>query len=73
MNLQEAAKQIGVSKKSLDDYYCQFRLAEQHNFDFENNWDKKMGYLRAFVKQYRNEDTLRTPRHYKHPRKLEIL
>ena len=34
MNLQESAKQVGVSKKSLDDYYCQLRLAEQHNFNF---------------------------------------
>jgi hypothetical protein len=26
INLQEAAKAIGVSKKSLDDYYYQLRL-----------------------------------------------
>ena len=28
VNLQEAAKLVGVSKKSLDDYYCQLRLGE---------------------------------------------
>ena len=36
-NLQEAARIIGVSKKSLDDYYCQLRLGESYNFDFVNN------------------------------------
>ncbi len=37
MNLQEAAREVGVSKKSLDDYYCQLRLAELHNFNFIDN------------------------------------
>lgn len=35
VNLQEAARMLGVSKKSLDDYYCQLRLAEQYGFDFQ--------------------------------------
>ena len=26
LNLQDAAKIVGISKKSLDDYYCQLRL-----------------------------------------------
>ena len=26
VNLQDAAKLVGVSKKTLDDYYCQLRL-----------------------------------------------
>jgi len=34
MNLQDAAREIGISKKSLDDYYCQLRLAELHSFNF---------------------------------------
>jgi len=37
MNLQEAARVVGISKKSLDDYYCQLRLAELHNFNFSQN------------------------------------
>ena len=73
MNLQEAARQVGVSKKSLDDYYCQFRLAEQHCFDFQGNWHQKMGVLRTFVKTHRNEESIRIPRHFKHPRQLGIL
>lgn len=27
INLQDSAKVLGISKKSLDDYYCQLRLA----------------------------------------------
>ena len=50
MNLQEAAKEVGVSKKSLDDYYCQLRLAELHNFNFYDNMNEKMGKLRVYVK-----------------------
>jgi len=30
--LQDAAKLTGIPKKSLDDYYCQLRLAEQYGF-----------------------------------------
>ena len=37
MNLQEAAREIGISKKSLDDYYCQLRLAEMNGFNFIEN------------------------------------
>jgi len=36
LSLQEAAKMVGISKKSLDDYYCQLRLGEFYDFDFAN-------------------------------------
>jgi hypothetical protein len=48
--LQQAAKIVGISKKSLDDYYCQLKLAEEYGFDFERNIDEKVGLLRTFVK-----------------------
>ena len=51
MNLQEAAKKIGISKKSLDDYYYQLRIGEKHNFDFYAHLDEKIGFLRAFIKE----------------------
>ena len=35
VNLQEAAEMIGISKKSLDDYYYQLRLGEKYDFDFK--------------------------------------
>lgn len=37
VNLQEAARMLGVSKKSLDDYYCQLRLGEFYGFDFASH------------------------------------
>lgn len=55
LNLQDAAKIVGISKKSLDDYYCQLRLGELYNFDFFDNLNQKMGVLRSYVKNYRPE------------------
>ena len=37
LNLQDAAKVIGVPKKSLDDYYYYLRLGELYHFDFMNH------------------------------------
>ena len=37
MTLQEAAQMVGVSKKSLDDYYCQLRQGELYDFDYQNS------------------------------------
>lgn len=50
LNLQDAAKLVGISKKSLDDYYCQLRLGEFYEFDFACNLHEKIGVLRNFVK-----------------------
>lgn len=44
---------IGVSKKSLDDYFLQLRLGELYGFDFKENLDQKIGVLRAHIR--RNE------------------
>ena len=42
---------IGLSKKSLDDYYSQLRLGEQYQFDFQKHLDDKIGVLRTHVKK----------------------
>ena len=55
-SLEEAAEKVGVSKKSLDDYLLQLRLGKKYGFDFQENCDKKVGILRAFVKQKREEE-----------------
>lgn len=55
MNLQEAAKMIGVSKKSLDDYYCQLRLGEFYGFEFAAKLHEGIGVLRTFVKGNREK------------------
>lgn len=51
INLDQAANIIGISRKTLDDYYLQLRRAEQLGFDFERNKSEKMGTLRKFVKE----------------------
>ena len=53
--LDQAANIIGISRKTLDDYYLQLRRAEELGFNFEENKNKKMGVLRKFVKE-KNEE-----------------
>lgn len=53
MSLAEAARAIGVSKKSLDDYYYQLRLGEFYNFDFAGYLGEKIGLLRTFVRTFK--------------------
>lgn len=50
-SLEEAAQEVGVSKKSLDDYLLQLRFGRKFGFNFENNKESKVGVLRLFVKQ----------------------
>lgn len=42
---------VGISRKTLDDYYLQLRRAEDLGFDFDANKNKKMGVLRKYVKE----------------------
>ena len=49
-NLTKGAEVVGISKKSLDDYYLVLRAGDQLGFDYASNLDKKMGELRAFIK-----------------------
>lgn len=53
MNLQEAAQVIGISKKSLDDYFYQLRLGEKYDFDFSMHMDEKIGALRTYIKEFK--------------------
>lgn len=73
INLQEAAKMLAVSKKSLDDYYCQLRLAELYQFDFGQHLDEKMGVLRSFVKERKVEEEQKNLRPHRHPKNLKII
>ena len=52
-SLDDAAKMIGISKKSLDDYLLQLRLGRKYGFDFNSNKAEKVGILRSFVKKHR--------------------
>lgn len=55
VSLVDAANMVGISKKSLDDYFCQLRLGEKYGFDFKSNLHNKIGELRAFVKSHRTK------------------
>ena len=54
-SLEQAAKIIDISKKSLDDYLLQLRLGRKYGFDFNLNKNNKVGVLRAFVKAHRGK------------------
>jgi hypothetical protein len=50
--LESAAREVGIAKKTLDDYFLHLRLAEKYRFDFEANRYAKIGVLRTFVKEH---------------------
>jgi hypothetical protein len=49
-SLIQAAKLIGISKKSLDDYYLVLRVGEIQGYDFAGNLSHRMGELRNFLR-----------------------
>jgi len=55
LSLEEAAKQVGIQKKTLDDYLLQLRAGRRYGFDFNSNKHEKVGVLRAFVKKAKEE------------------
>lgn len=48
--LDEAARNVGIAKKTLDDYYSLIRTAMNFNFNLERYKEQKIGILRKFVK-----------------------
>lgn len=55
LTLDEAAKKVGVSKKSLDDYLIQLRNGRQLGFNFNEHQNDKIGVLRSFIKKNKNK------------------
>lgn len=53
VSLEESALMLDISKKTLDDYLLQVRLATKYKFSFVEHLNEKMGVLRAFVKKQR--------------------
>ena len=51
LTLDEAAKKVGISKKSLDDYLIQLRNGRKLGFNFNEHQNDKIGVLRSFVKK----------------------
>ncbi len=50
-----AAQELGISKKTLDDYAYQFQVGCDFNFNFEQNANEKIGVLRQYVKNKKKE------------------
>ena len=50
--LEDSARLVGISKKSLDEYLSMLRRGRRYGFDFNLNKDKKIGVLRAFVRRH---------------------
>ena len=48
--MKNAASFVGLSKKTLDDYFLVLRVAKLHGYDFEGNLNQRIGHLRAFIR-----------------------
>ena len=53
LTLEEAAKKVGISKKSLDDYLIQLRNGRNLGFNFNEHQNDKVGVLRSYVKKHK--------------------
>mmetsp|Transcript_4764 Transcript_4764/g.8156 ORF Transcript_4764/g.8156 Transcript_4764/m.8156 type:complete len:96 (+) Transcript_4764:689-976(+) len=53
MNRWEAAKRVGVPKKTLDDYILHVRHGKAFGFDFARFKNQRIGLLRDFVEEER--------------------
>lgn len=48
--LESAAQEVGIAKKTLDDYLLQIRNGKKYGFNFNEKYNCKIGELRAFVR-----------------------
>lgn len=54
-SLEDSAKLVGISKKSLDDYLLQLRFGRMYGFDFLKHQCANIGVLRKFVREHKNK------------------
>lgn len=52
-SVEEAARIIGVPKKTLDDYFFQIQIGRQNGFDFNKHSEANIGFLRSFVQLHK--------------------
>lgn len=53
--LESAAQEIGVTRRTLEDYNYQIQQGQSFGFDFEKHKGQKVGVLRQFNKMKRQE------------------
>jgi len=58
-SLEDSAKLVGISKKSLDDYLLQLRFGRMYGFDFLKHQCDNIGVLRKFVREHKNKNKLK--------------
>jgi len=56
MDLDSSATEIGIVKKTLDDYLLQIRNGKRYGFNFHKRRNEKIGELRSFVKEHKLDD-----------------
>ena len=56
MSLDQAAQEVKISKKSLDDYLFQIRFGHKFKFNFNEHYNDKVGVLRDFVRSKKKAD-----------------
>ena len=56
MSLIEAAKNVRLSKKTLDEYFNQIKEGKKYNFDFNKHKKDKVNIPRGYVKKMNNQD-----------------
>ena len=57
MTMAAAARSIGISKKTLDDYSRCLRLGEYFGFDIQERGGEAISVLRNYVKEQKLEET----------------
>ena len=60
MSLIEAAQNVGLSKKTLDEYFNQIKEGKKYNFDFNKHKRDKVNILRGYVKKMNNANGNKT-------------
>jgi len=58
-SLDEAAKIVKISRKSLDDYLLQLRMGKRYGYDYKNNKNAQIGSLRRFNRKTKAVQKLR--------------
>ena len=59
MSLVEAAENVGLSKKTLDEYFNQIKEGKRHNFDFNKYKKDKVNVLRGYVKKMNDSNGIK--------------
>ena len=57
MDLDSSAAEIGIVKKTLDDYLLQIRNGKRYGFNFHKRSADKIGELRSFVKEHKQKES----------------